>query len=129
MLSTSSNNYWITSNNNNNNNTIETMVKYIKSMDEFKGVVKASESKLVVIQFTVPWCRPSHLISPLLEKLAEDHPEVDFFKVDVDETDDVAAYCRISAMPTFHFYKSGEVKDQLQGANPTALEEKVKTLK
>lgn len=45
---------------------------------------------------------------PIFEKLAEENPEVEFVKVDVDEADDVAAACGIRAMPTFHFYRGGQ---------------------
>jgi thioredoxin 1 len=69
-------------------------------------------------------CGPCKFIAPAFEKLAEDNPEAEFAKVDVDEADDVAAAVGIEAMPTFQFYKEGEKVAEMRGAdivNLTAL--------
>ena len=47
------------------------------------------------------------MIGPYFEELALKFPDVVFVKVDVDELDDVAAACGISAMPTFQLYLTG----------------------
>ena len=39
---------------------------------------------------------------------------------------DVAEKCGISAMPTFQFYKNRVKIDELRGADPAALESKIK---
>lgn len=41
------------------------------------------------------------MISPVFEKLADKFPQLDFFKCDIDEQEDVAAEVGIKAMPTF----------------------------
>ena len=47
--------------------------------------------------------------------MAEENPEAEFVKVDVDEADDVAAACNIRAMPTFHLYRGTEkIEEMLQ---------------
>eukprot|EP00523_Entomoneis_sp_CCMP467_P002343 CAMPEP_0168752302 /NCGR_PEP_ID=MMETSP0724-20121128/18313_1 /TAXON_ID=265536 /ORGANISM="Amphiprora sp., Strain CCMP467" /LENGTH=217 /DNA_ID=CAMNT_0008800541 /DNA_START=88 /DNA_END=738 /DNA_ORIENTATION=- len=91
------------------------MVKYIESMDEFKSILEVSKTKLVVIDFTASWCGPCKMISPIFEQMASENPEVEFVKVDVDETDDVAGTCGIRAMPTFQFYKGGEKVEEMMG--------------
>ena len=53
--------------------------------------------------------------------MAEENPEAEFVKVDVDEADDVAAACSIQAMPTFHFYKGGAKVDEMLGADQNQL--------
>ncbi|MGH0169883.1 UNVERIFIED_CONTAM: hypothetical protein FKN15_057835 [Acipenser sinensis] len=40
--------------------------------------------------------------------LAEEHKDVVFLKVDVDEAQDVAEMCNVSSMPTFQFFKNGQ---------------------
>lgn len=65
------------------------------------------------------------MIGPYFEKLAVEYPDIEFVKVDVDDANDVAAFCNISAMPTFHFYKNGIKIDDLQGADKTKLKDKV----
>lgn len=53
--------------------------------------------------------------------MAEENPEAEFVKVDVDSADDVAAECSIRAMPTFHFYKGGEKIEEMMGADQNKL--------
>ena len=63
------------------------------------------------------------------KELSENHPDVVFLKVDVDENPETAAKYNVSAMPTFVFIKGGEVVDRLMGANPSRLEEMINDLK
>jgi len=47
-------------------------------------------------------------------------------KVDVDELSELAQEYGIRAMPTFLIFKDGEKVDELVGANPAKLEEKIR---
>ena len=49
----------------------------------------------------ISWCGPCQMIAPVFKQLAEDHDDVIFLKVDVDENQDTAAQYQVSAMPTF----------------------------
>lgn len=61
------------------------------------------------------------MIGPIFEQLSDQHPELEFAKVDVDEADDVAQACGIRAMPTFQFFKNGEKVDEMMGADRQKL--------
>ena len=37
------------------------------------------------------------MVSPIIEKFAKEYPDIDFYKVDVDEAEEVAAKCGIRA--------------------------------
>ena len=76
---------------------------------------------MVVIDFTASWCGPCQMIAPKYEAMAAKFPEVSFYKVDVDDQDDVAHACGISAMPTFQFYKGGKKVDEMKGADVAKL--------
>mmetsp|Transcript_24941 Transcript_24941/g.57617 ORF Transcript_24941/g.57617 Transcript_24941/m.57617 type:complete len:87 (+) Transcript_24941:690-950(+) len=73
-------------------------------------------------------CGPCQFIAPVFEKMAQDYPDVEFVKVDVDDANDVSSKCGIRSMPTFQFYKGGEKVDDFSGANKDILEKKVKSL-
>jgi len=46
-------------------------------------------------------------------------------KVDIEKNEDIAAPRRISSIPTFHFIVNGRVMEEMKGANPQQLEQKV----
>eukprot|EP00587_Corethron_hystrix_P014773 CAMPEP_0113325622 /NCGR_PEP_ID=MMETSP0010_2-20120614/17896_1 /TAXON_ID=216773 ORGANISM="Corethron hystrix, Strain 308" /NCGR_SAMPLE_ID=MMETSP0010_2 /ASSEMBLY_ACC=CAM_ASM_000155 /LENGTH=61 /DNA_ID=CAMNT_0000185519 /DNA_START=701 /DNA_END=886 /DNA_ORIENTATION=- /assembly_acc=CAM_ASM_000155 len=60
--------------------------------------------------------------------MAEDFPDVEFVKVDVDDASDVASSCGIRSMPTFQFYKGGQKVNEFSGASKAKLEEIMKSL-
>ena len=103
------------------------MVKQLATKAEFDEVLQGSQ--LVVVDFTATWCPPCQMIAPKFVELAEQTPDAVFVKVDVDENADTAGACGISCMPTFQFYKGGEKKAEIQGANIEALKAKVDELK
>eukprot|EP01083_Nonionella_stella_P255865 877635_1 len=97
------------------------MVNYIKTDAEFQELMEKSKEKLVVIDFTASWCGPCRMIAPVFEQMAVDNPTVIFIKIDVDDADQLAAKCGVSAMPTFMFYKDGKKIEEFKGANQNAL--------
>lgn len=103
-------------------------IKQIKTTDEMLKLIK-DPTKLSVIDFYATWCGPCKAIVPFLSKFVDTYPEVNFFKVDVDESSDLAEYFGVSAMPTFVFAKNEEVLHKIRGANPAGLEKAIKELK
>jgi len=68
-------------------------------------------------------------MAPKFEQLAQKNTDVGFYKVDVDVASDVATAAEVTAMPTFKFYRKGNVVGSIVGANPTALREKIDQLR
>lgn len=74
------------------------------------------------MDFTASWCGPCKMIAPFFAQFSEQYTNVEFVKIDVDELDEVAAECDISAMPTFRVYHNGAQVDEMKGANKDKLE-------
>ena len=81
----------------------------------------------LLVDFTASWCGPCKMIAPFFEELAAKYPGVVFVKVDVDDLDEVAAECGISAMPTFQLYSNGVKVQELTGADKVKLEDLAKS--
>ena len=82
----------------------------------------AAKNQAVVVDFTASWCGPCKMIAPIFEALAAKYPHVCFVKIDVDENQEVAQECRVSAMPTFKAFRDKKEVGSCRGANPEALE-------
>ena len=67
------------------------------------------------------------MIAPRVFEFSKQYPNANYLKVDVDELSELAQEYGIRAMPTFMIFKDGEKVDELVGANPVALEQKIKS--
>merc|ERR1711976_84755 len=101
-------------------------VKMIENDAQFQPELANAENKLVVVDFFAVWCGPCQRIAPVFESFAAKYPNAVFLKVDVDKCQETAATYGVSAMPTFVFFRGGTKLDTLRGADPNALEEKIK---
>ncbi|KAG9255670.1 thioredoxin-like protein [Emericellopsis atlantica] len=102
-------------------------VHTINSVGELDALL--ASHTYVAVDFTATWCGPCKTISPVFANLAKTHAVDSHFalaKVDVDAVQEAAQRYRISAMPTFMFFKEGKqvaVNGQamIRGADPRAL--------
>jgi len=101
-------------------------VIHIESEEGLKRELSKIADRLAVIDFTATWCGPCKMISPFFEELSTKYHGVSFYKVDVDQCQEVAMKYQVSAMPTFVYLKNGKEVDRLQGADKSGLEAKVK---
>ena len=92
-------------------------------------IINGNAGKLVVVDFTATWCGPCQFIAPKFAEMAEANPEAIFIKVDVDDNDATAAACGIQCMPTFQFFKDGQMVHKMEGADEATLRAKVAELK
>jgi len=104
------------------------MVKQVTSLKEFDDELVNAGNKLVVVDFFAQWCGPCKRIAPKLQEWSEEmHDDVVFIKVDVDENIEVGEIHKVSAMPTFMFFKHGlKCSDDFIGASTDKLKEIIK---
>ncbi|ELP84713.1 thioredoxin-3, putative [Entamoeba invadens IP1] len=98
----------------------------VVTLTAFKKIL--SENQSVAVDFFATWCGPCKMMSPIFIEMAKKYPHVKCVKVDVDQGQEVAQEYRVTAMPTFKFFKRGVLVAEFCGANPQKLEEEFKKL-
>ena len=87
--------------------------------DNFEQEVLACE-KTVLVDFYADWCGPCRMVSPIVDEIAEEHPEFKIVKVNVDAEGELAQQFGIMSIPTLLVIKNGKVAEQSTGAKPKA---------
>ena len=90
------------------------MVKEIKDT-EYETILKEGK---VVIDCYAPWCGPCKMLAPVFDSLSEELTDVDFVKVDIDQSLELAQKFGITTVPTMMIFKDGKVVDTLVGFMP-----------
>ena len=81
---------------------------------EFDEKVLKSE-KPVLVDFYATWCGPCKMVAPVLEEIAEEHPEYLIAKVNVDEEPELAREFQITSIPAIFVIREGEIADKVVG--------------
>ena len=85
--------------------------------ENFTKEVLESE-KTVLLDFWASWCGPCRMVSPIIDEIAEEHPEIKVGKVNVDEEDELAQKFGIISIPSIFVIKDGKIVNSLAGAVP-----------
>ncbi|KAI0566160.1 Ubiquitin [Gracilaria domingensis] len=98
---------------------------------QFDSILQNCASRrLVVVDWSAPWCGPCRMINPVFERLANRFSDVTFIKVDTEATAanaELASQSGISAYPTFHYYINSRCVHSFSGANATNIESGIRT--
>ncbi|MBO5529487.1 MAG: thioredoxin [Bacilli bacterium] len=91
------------------------MITHIQNVQQFDELLAKGD---VLVDFFATWCGPCNMLTPVVEKLSEENPDLTVLKVDVDEIGDLAARYGVSSIPTLLYCKDGELVDRGLGYMP-----------
>ncbi|CCH42367.1 Thioredoxin M-type [Wickerhamomyces ciferrii] len=94
-------------------------VNFVTSLSEFQELIQTEN--LTITNFHADWCGPCKAIAPIFERLSEEFTEVQFLKVDSDDSEDITQEYHLTSVPAFILFKNGEKISFLGGANPPAM--------
>ncbi len=74
--------------------------------------------KPVLVDFYAEWCGPCRMVSPVVEEIANEHPEYAVGKLNVDDSPELASKYGVFSIPTLIVFKDGKPSRRLSGARP-----------
>ena len=85
--------------------------------DNFQELVLNADIP-VLVDFFATWCGPCKMIAPILEEIADEHPEIRVCKIDVDQESELTGQFGITSVPTLLVFRDGEMVSKTTGARP-----------
>jgi thioredoxin len=84
------------------------------TIGNLRGILQGA--KPVVVDFWASWCRPCHVMAPILRGLAKEfESEIVFAKVDVENNRDLVDQFKIKSIPTLVLIRNGKEWDRISG--------------
>jgi len=80
----------------------------------FKKEVLES-AKPVLLDFYADWCGPCQMVSPIVDEIANEHPEYTVGKINVDNEYDLALAFAVTSIPTLVCMKNGQMTNKIVG--------------
>ena len=75
---------------------------------EFNEKVLKSDKK-VLVDFYADWCGPCKMLGPVIEKLAEEVNDYNFYKINVDNAENIAREYGIMSIPALLIFEDGKL--------------------
>lgn len=72
--------------------------------EDFNSIINSNE--IVFVDFWAKWCAPCRAFGPIYEKVSDNHPEITFIKIDIDENQQIAEEAGIHSIPTIKVIKN-----------------------
>ncbi|TMW62862.1 hypothetical protein Poli38472_005480 [Pythium oligandrum] len=92
---------------------------------DWNTAMRNAGGKLVVVDFSATWCGPCQFIKPTYEQYSRQYHDVVFLGVDEAQNRSLIGALGVRGFPTFHFYVSQQKVDELVGADPNSLRQKI----
>lgn len=76
---------------------------------------KINIDRKVIVDCYADWCGPCRMLSPVIDELSNELVDYDFYKLNVDESQDISKRYGIMSIPTILIFENGELKNKIIG--------------
>jgi len=87
------------------------MVKELKEKD-FDKVIETGK---VLIDCYATWCGPCKMLSPIIDELSKEYEDISFYKLDVDQAEEISMRYGIMSIPTLLIFEDGKLIKTMVG--------------
>ena len=84
------------------------------SEKEFDEKVKKLKGK-VLIDCYADWCGPCKMLSPVIDDIASNHENCDFYKINIETAPEIARKYEIMSIPTLLYFENCQLKEKSVG--------------
>ena len=76
------------------------------------------DKKIALVDFYADWCGHCRMLSPVIDEIAEERPDISVGKVNVDDESALASEYGIMSIPALIVFENGKEKARLVGVRP-----------
>ena len=80
--------------------------------DSFEKIIN---QKIALVDFWAPWCMPCQMLTPQLEELSNELPDLIIAKVNVDDEPELAMKYNINSIPCLMLFENGNLTNKSLG--------------
>lgn len=91
-------------------------MKKLNDISDAEFDAKLVENRYVLVDFWADWCIPCRQVSPIVEEIAEENPQMTVFKMNIDENPETPKRFDIKSIPTLLLFENGELRARVVGA-------------
>ena len=87
----------------------------LRSLDEADFRRALDTTKKVIVNFSAPWCDSCRKAENILCEFSAENPDIDIYKLNVDDNMDITNHYGIMNVPTLLFFENKKIKNKASG--------------
>ena len=86
----------------------------VEEITEKEFAEKIKDGK-VLVDCYAPWCGPCRMLGPIVEELSTEITDYKFYKLNVDDAEEISIKYGVMSIPTLLVFEQGELKNTYVG--------------